>query len=187
MDCNQHGEHTDSVETCLIVRHGVRARWVSVASILCFATGYLTGSIVQRSMPVELSVTDSESVDASFMNNETSTSGLIDKYQEEVVRLTRLLQRDSDKLRENQLLVREMNRRGVDADSASCRRLNDETQRLKIAVAQANSELDRAREQLAKLADVRSSAERQRNGIDTPTEIDARRIVMEHDAGMLPK
>lgn len=186
MDCNQHNQHSDSVETCLVVRQGVRARWVFAASIACFTTGYLVGSTFQRFDPDQPRITDSPSA-GSLKNSENTTPELIAKYQEEVVRLTRSRQRDSDKLRENQLLLREMNRRGVDSDSASCRRLIDETQQLTNTVVRNDKELASASEQLAKLTEVRNATNRQHDGIDALTEVDARRVVMEHDAGLRPK
>lgn len=101
-----------------------------------------------------------------------------------MIRLTQTRGEEAAVQREKQLTLQILKARGVNRDAPSFRRLEREVCALQAKLASTDDRLARLREQLAKLTAVKSAAEHQEGGLDVQTEIEARRVVLEYDAGL---
>ncbi|NLF71347.1 MAG: hypothetical protein GX575_20135 [Candidatus Anammoximicrobium sp.] len=112
------------------------------------------------------------------------TPHLVEQYRQELIRLTQTRGEEAAVQREKQLTLQILKARGVNRDAPSFGRLEREVCALQAKLAGTDDRLARLREQLAKLTAVKSAAEHQEGGLDVQTEIEARRVVLEYDAGM---
>ena len=167
---------------------GFPVGWVFITAMVGLAAGFAAGYWAGRRMddPVaDLTPTSREPRAEVVVAPEPPQ--VISKYREELFRLRQARNRDSTALKEKELTLQMMELRGIGPDGSACRRLDREIHALRIGIARTDERLEELREQLLQLTAVRDAAHRQDDGLDERTKVDARRMVMEHDAGLVPQ
>lgn len=160
--------------------------WIVMVGAGSLAIGFLAGISVDRFSAGRAVGWLRPGEDATGAEGGELTPQLVEQYREELIRLTERRNDDAAAQREKQLTLQILQSRGFDVDSPLARRLAGEVSELQAAMAATDDRLASLREQLAKLTAVKSAAEHQQRGLNVQTEVDARRIVLEHDAGLLP-
>jgi hypothetical protein len=165
-------------------RRRVSVRWIEIAGVGGLAVGFLAGSQIGRLVDRIGIGWQKSGHDAIGAGTASPTPHLVEQYRQELIRLTQTRNEDAAVLREKQLTLQILKARGVDSDSPSSRRLEREASDLQATMAGTDDRLARLREQLSKLTAVKSAAEHQDGRLDVQTEVNARRIVLEHDVGL---
>ncbi len=162
-------------------RRRLPVRWIVMAGIGGLALGFLAGSQLGRLVDRDgmgWQQPRQAAADAHL------TPRLIGQYRQELIRLTQTRNNDAAVLREKQLTLQILKAHGADTGSPASRRLASEVRDLQAALAGTDDRLVRLREQLSKLSAAKSATEHQEGGLDVQTEVQARRIVLEHDVGL---
>ena len=163
----------------------VRNGWLAIAWVVVgFSLGLLVGSQAGRLGDMAGIWRQDPPHDAPASRDARLTPRWVEQYRQELIRLTQARNEDTLILKEKQLTLQILNARGVSGDTPSARRLPREVGDLEAALRLTDDRLTQVREQLAELTSVTSAAESQERGLDEQTEIDAKRIVLQHDAGL---
>ena len=156
------------------------------AGLIGISIGFAAGRICERLRTTR----DPQSVESgrALPAGKVEPDELIAKYRVEVARLNQSRERDIKSSKEKELLLEEFERRGVKDASPTMGRLKRERDELVEAVADADGRLRGLRQQLSELMFIENTSGRgaYELELERSEEINARRIVLEHDAGLGP-
>lgn len=161
-----------------------RMGWLMVGSIIGGLGGFVAGQAFEDSNVGLHSVAANEQSTSPDYKEVPEAASLVNQYRQEVVRLKQQLEGDEFASREKELTLQAMVRRGMDLKSPSCQRMNRDVSELTESIAHTERQLLDVQRQLAELTAVRNANERHQDGLDRQLEIDAHRVILEHDAGL---
>jgi len=151
-----------------------RAGWLVAGITVGTTVGFVAGKIADGPAAPEV-------VEAP---DRGAGSSLVEEYRSEVVRLNQRRNIDRITLREKELTLEEMMRRGVATDSPACGRLQEEIRELKRSIAKTETDLERVQQQFGELTAICKAKEQEVEGLDRQTRIDAHRFALEHEASL---
>ena len=154
-----------------------RAGWLLAGITIGTTVGFTAGKTVYGPAALEI-------VDTPNRGDGAAGSSLVEEYRSEVVRLNQRRNIDQIALREKELTLEEMMRRGAVAESQACQRLQEEIRELKRSIAKTETDLERFQQELGELTAICKAKERDVKGLDRQTKIDAHRFALEHEASL---